>query len=39
MYLCCQLCGGGLAAPTPVSTVIGARPDGEGFDLDDAVKL
>lgn len=35
MFLCCRLCGGGLAAPTPVSNVIGARPDGEGFDLDD----
>lgn len=36
MFLCCRLCGGGLAVPTPVSNVIGVRPDGEGFDLDDA---
>lgn len=35
MFLCCRLCGGGLAAPTPVSNVIAVRPDGEGFDLDD----
>mmetsp|Transcript_21311 Transcript_21311/g.27710 ORF Transcript_21311/g.27710 Transcript_21311/m.27710 type:complete len:1112 (+) Transcript_21311:77-3412(+) len=35
MFLCCRLCGGGLAKPSPVSNVIGARPDGEGFDLDD----